>query len=184
VELQKIILYYGFAPVADPEAVKLWQKTLCESLGLKGRILISKHGINGTLAVDFNPNLSTTAQTFTAATGEVWTTNGNARIYGNTNATYGIPAQWDAGGPFGYLAEGARTQIIAATADIRDMTTANWTLGATMTRNRNQVGADGAANSATLLTGGAVAATNIITYLVRVITDYFEQVLRKSLIIN
>lgn len=48
-ELQKIILYYGFAPVADPETLKLWQKTLCESLGLKGRILISKHGINGTL---------------------------------------------------------------------------------------------------------------------------------------
>lgn len=51
-ELQKIILYYGFAPVADPEALKLWQKTLCESLGLKGRILISKHGINGTLGGD------------------------------------------------------------------------------------------------------------------------------------
>ena len=50
--LQKIILYYGFAPVADPVAVKLWQRTLCESLGLKGRILISKHGINGTLGGD------------------------------------------------------------------------------------------------------------------------------------
>jgi UPF0176 protein len=49
VELQKIILYYGFAPISDPEAVKLWQQNLCESLGLKGRILISKHGINGTL---------------------------------------------------------------------------------------------------------------------------------------
>jgi UPF0176 protein len=54
VELQKIILYYGFAPVADPEALKLWQKTLCESLGLKGRILISKHGINGTLGGDMS----------------------------------------------------------------------------------------------------------------------------------
>jgi UPF0176 protein len=54
VELQKIILYYGFAPIADPEAVKLWQKTLCESLGLKGRILISKHGINGTLGGDMS----------------------------------------------------------------------------------------------------------------------------------
>ena len=53
-ELQKIILYYGFAPVADPEALKLWQKTLCESLGLKGRILISKHGINGTLGGDMS----------------------------------------------------------------------------------------------------------------------------------
>ena len=59
----------------------------------------------------------------------------------------------------GYLAEGARTQILA-TADIRDMTTAAWTLGATMTRARTSVGADGAANSATRLTGGAVAATN------------------------
>ena len=48
-DLQKVILYYGFAPVADPEALKLWQRTLCESLNLKGRILISKHGINGTL---------------------------------------------------------------------------------------------------------------------------------------
>lgn len=47
--VQKIILYYGFAPVADPEAVRLWQLALCESLNLKGRILISEHGINGTL---------------------------------------------------------------------------------------------------------------------------------------
>jgi UPF0176 protein len=52
VDLQKIILYYGFTPLEDPEAVKLWQKTLCETLGLKGRILISKHGINGTLGGD------------------------------------------------------------------------------------------------------------------------------------
>lgn len=48
-DLQKVILYYGFAPVADPEAVRLWQRNLCETLGIKGRILISKHGINGTL---------------------------------------------------------------------------------------------------------------------------------------
>jgi UPF0176 protein len=52
VDLQKIILYYGFAPVADPVALKLWQKTLCESLGLKGRIIVSEHGINGTLGGD------------------------------------------------------------------------------------------------------------------------------------
>jgi len=54
VELQKIILYYGFTSLEDPEAVKLWQKTLCESLGLKGRILVSKHGINGTLGGDMS----------------------------------------------------------------------------------------------------------------------------------
>ncbi len=48
-EMPKIILYYGFAPVADPDALRLWQSALCESLNLRGRILISKHGINGTL---------------------------------------------------------------------------------------------------------------------------------------
>lgn len=47
--MQKILLYYKFTPIADPVAVKLWQKTLCDSLGLKGRILISTQGINGTV---------------------------------------------------------------------------------------------------------------------------------------
>lgn len=51
-ELQKVILYYGFTPLSDPEAVMLWQRTLCESLNLKGRILLSSHGINGTLGGD------------------------------------------------------------------------------------------------------------------------------------
>lgn len=47
--MQKILLYYKFTPIKDPEAVKLWQKTLCDSLNLRGRILISRHGINGTV---------------------------------------------------------------------------------------------------------------------------------------
>jgi UPF0176 protein len=47
--MQKILLYYKFTPISDPEAVRLWQRTLCESLNLRGRILISKHGINGTV---------------------------------------------------------------------------------------------------------------------------------------
>ncbi len=50
--LNKIILYYGFTPIDDPEAIRLWQRTLCEKLNLKGRILISEHGINGTLGGD------------------------------------------------------------------------------------------------------------------------------------
>jgi UPF0176 protein len=45
----RILLYYRFTPVADPTAVKLWQRTLCESLGLRGRIIISRDGINGTV---------------------------------------------------------------------------------------------------------------------------------------
>lgn len=50
--LSKILLYYRFTPIADPKAVMLWQRDLCESLGLRGRILISTHGINGTVGGD------------------------------------------------------------------------------------------------------------------------------------
>ncbi|MFC4224116.1 oxygen-dependent tRNA uridine(34) hydroxylase TrhO [Lysinibacter cavernae] len=45
----KILLYYVFAPIADPEAIRLWQRELCDSLGLRGRIIISKDGLNGTV---------------------------------------------------------------------------------------------------------------------------------------
>lgn len=45
----KILLFYLFTPLADPDAMRLWQRDLCESLGLKGRILLSKDGINGTV---------------------------------------------------------------------------------------------------------------------------------------
>lgn len=47
--MQKILLYYKFTPIADPEVVKLWQKVLTDSLQLRGRILVSKQGINGTV---------------------------------------------------------------------------------------------------------------------------------------
>ena len=50
--MQKILLYYKFTPLADPEAVRLWQKTLCEKLHLRGRILLSPHGLNGTVGGD------------------------------------------------------------------------------------------------------------------------------------
>jgi len=49
VEPYKILLFYRFTPLPDPEAIRLWQRTLCESLELKGRIIISTHGINGTV---------------------------------------------------------------------------------------------------------------------------------------
>ncbi|UWF77123.1 MULTISPECIES: oxygen-dependent tRNA uridine(34) hydroxylase TrhO [Microbacterium] len=52
----KIVLFYAFAPLADPEALRLWQRDLCEALKLRGRILISSHGINGTLGGDL-PNV-------------------------------------------------------------------------------------------------------------------------------
>lgn len=48
----KILLYYLFTPLVDPEAIRLWQRDLCEGLGLRGRILISTQGINGTVGGD------------------------------------------------------------------------------------------------------------------------------------
>lgn len=42
-------MYYKFVPVPDPEMTMRWQRELCTRLGLKGRIIISRHGINGTL---------------------------------------------------------------------------------------------------------------------------------------
>lgn len=47
--LAKILLFYVFTPLADPEAIRLWQRDLAESLGLRGRILVSEDGLNGTL---------------------------------------------------------------------------------------------------------------------------------------
>ncbi|KQX05236.1 MULTISPECIES: oxygen-dependent tRNA uridine(34) hydroxylase TrhO [unclassified Leifsonia] len=45
----KILLFYAFTPLADPDAVRLWQRDLAELLGLRGRIILSKDGINGTV---------------------------------------------------------------------------------------------------------------------------------------
>lgn len=45
-------MYYKFVPVADPTMTMNWQRELCQRLNLKGRIIISKHGINGTLGGD------------------------------------------------------------------------------------------------------------------------------------
>jgi UPF0176 protein len=45
----KILLFYIFTPLPDPEAIHQWQRVLCESLDLRGRIIISSHGINGTV---------------------------------------------------------------------------------------------------------------------------------------
>jgi len=54
-----------------------------------------------------DPNTSTTGQTWVSSTTETWTVgvSTKARIFGNTNTTYGIPAPWDATGPVGYNAE-------------------------------------------------------------------------------
>lgn len=50
--MNKVILYYKFVPVADPAMTMRWQRELCQRLNLKGRIIVSEHGINGTLGGD------------------------------------------------------------------------------------------------------------------------------------
>ena len=50
--IPKVVLFYAFRPLADPDALRLWQRDLCEGLGLSGRILLSRHGINATVGGD------------------------------------------------------------------------------------------------------------------------------------
>ena len=45
-----VILFYKYVEIADAEIFSGRQRALCESLDLKGRILIASEGINGTLA--------------------------------------------------------------------------------------------------------------------------------------
>ena len=44
----QVILFYKFIQLDDPEGLKEAQKELCDKIGLKGRLLISGEGINGT----------------------------------------------------------------------------------------------------------------------------------------
>ena len=46
----RVLLYYNFVKVEDPEAEREAQERFCLSNGLLGRILISKEGINGTVS--------------------------------------------------------------------------------------------------------------------------------------
>lgn len=50
--IPRIVLFYAFRPIPDPEAVRLWQRDLCEGLGLRGRIIVSRHGVNATVGGD------------------------------------------------------------------------------------------------------------------------------------
>lgn len=54
-QLFKVLLYYKYVKLTNPENIMLKQRELCEKLNLKGRIIISQEGINGTVA---GPNRS------------------------------------------------------------------------------------------------------------------------------
>lgn len=44
-----ILLYYKYVTIPNPIEIQKWQKELCSSLGLTGRILLAHEGINGTV---------------------------------------------------------------------------------------------------------------------------------------
>lgn len=45
----EVIIFYKYTPVSDPAAFVRWMRMTCEKIGIFGRILIAKEGINGTV---------------------------------------------------------------------------------------------------------------------------------------
>ncbi len=45
----EIIIYYKYTPIADPAAFVAWLRLQCEQIGIKGRMLVAKEGINGSV---------------------------------------------------------------------------------------------------------------------------------------
>lgn len=43
------LLYYKYTPIDNPEKLRDQQRALCEKLNLKGRIIVAREGINGTV---------------------------------------------------------------------------------------------------------------------------------------
>lgn len=47
--MSRIILFYKYIPLVDPESIQIVQRLWCEELSLKGRVFLASEGINGTL---------------------------------------------------------------------------------------------------------------------------------------
>ena len=46
----RVLLYYHYVDVEDPETFAAENLRFCKDLGLKGRILVATEGINGTVS--------------------------------------------------------------------------------------------------------------------------------------
>ena len=46
--MYRVLLYYKYVRIENPEEFTARHLDLCEDLGLRGRILIAEEGINGT----------------------------------------------------------------------------------------------------------------------------------------
>ena len=47
--MHTILLYYKYTDIADPQALAYGQRSLCEKLKLKGRVIIAHEGVNATV---------------------------------------------------------------------------------------------------------------------------------------
>jgi len=48
--MEKVILYYKYIEIQYPEQIRKWQRELCESLNITGRIILAHEGVNGTVS--------------------------------------------------------------------------------------------------------------------------------------
>lgn len=62
---KKILLYYKYIHIANPQEIRDWQHELCTTLNLEGRIILAHEGINGTVA-----GLESDTQAYIAAMNE------------------------------------------------------------------------------------------------------------------
>lgn len=55
----RVLLYYKYVEIENPEAFAAEHLQFCKETGLKGRILVAKEGINGTVSERLNkqPNI-------------------------------------------------------------------------------------------------------------------------------
>lgn len=115
----------------------------------RARLYSGSRDAGGTLVSDWNPNDFSSGTTWTSATtGEVWTINGNARVFGGSG-TSSIPAPWDAVNPFGYDAWMARTNICYPSVP----NATDWPIypaGSATVTNNSTVNVDGATTAALL----------------------------------
>lgn len=46
----RVLLYYHYTKIEDPETFSATHLEMCKEIGLKGRILVANEGINGTVS--------------------------------------------------------------------------------------------------------------------------------------
>jgi hypothetical protein len=119
-----------------------------------GRIYSAQiyNGIDGTLAVNFNANDYRSGSTWVAGTtGETWTVNGSASVF--TGAGY-----YDNAGPYGYLAEGARTNYVLQSQALEN--NSYWQTAGNVTVTANTTVAPDGTTTADTITEAATTATH------------------------